>query len=116
MELTVTEQTPDRALLVEADTGDYDAQASLAELFELTESAGAIPVASITQRLSRLDPATCVGSGKLEEIRVVNKAKWYLIDNEDMSENDAHKYIEKAAMDSGITKKQAAQMIVEKYS
>ena len=69
MELTVTEQTPDRALLVEADTGDYDAQASLAELFELTESAGAIPVASITQRLSRLDPATCVGSGKLEEIR-----------------------------------------------
>ena len=69
MELIVTEQTPDRALLVEADTGDYDAQASLAELFELTESAGAIPVASITQRLSRLDPATCVGSGKLEEIR-----------------------------------------------
>lgn len=69
MELTVTEQTPDRALLVEADTGDYDAEASLAELFELTESAGAIPVASITQRLSRLDPATCVGSGKLEEIR-----------------------------------------------
>lgn len=69
MELTVTEQTPDRALLVEADTGDYDAQASLDELFELTESAGAIPVASITQRLSRLDPATCVGSGKLEEIR-----------------------------------------------
>ena len=69
MELTVTEQTPDRVLLVEADTGDYDAQASLDELFELTESAGAIPVASITQRLSRLDPATCVGSGKLEEIR-----------------------------------------------
>ena len=69
MELTVTEQTPDRALLVEADTGDYDAEASLAELFELTESAGAIPVASVTQKLSRLDPATCVGSGKLEEIR-----------------------------------------------
>ncbi len=69
MELTVNEKLPDRALLVEADTGDYDAQASLAELFELTESAGAIPVASITQRLSRLDPATCVGSGKLEEIR-----------------------------------------------
>ena len=69
MDLTVTEQVPDRALLVEADTGDYDAEASLAELFELTESAGAIPVASISQKLSRLDPATCVGSGKLEEIR-----------------------------------------------
>ena len=69
MELTVNEKLPDRALLVEADTGDYDAEASLAELFELTESAGAIPVASVTQKLSRLDPATCVGSGKLEEIR-----------------------------------------------
>ena len=45
MEYTITEQEPTRALLVEADTGDYDAEASLAELFELTESAGAIPVA-----------------------------------------------------------------------
>ena len=69
MELTKTEQEPTRALLVEADTGDYDAEASLAELFELTESAGAIPVASISQKLQRIDPATCVGSGKLEEIK-----------------------------------------------
>ena len=69
MELTVTEKQPDRALLVEADTGGYDAEASLAELFELTESAGAVPVASISQKLGKLDPATCVGSGKLEEIR-----------------------------------------------
>ena len=69
MDFTITEQQPTRALLVEADTGDYDAEASLAELFELTESAGAIPVASISQKLARLDPATCVGSGKLEEIR-----------------------------------------------
>ena len=63
MELTVTEQQPTRALLVEVDTGEYDAEASLAELFELTESAGAIPVASISQKLQH------VGSGKLEEIR-----------------------------------------------
>lgn len=69
MDYTITEQEPTRALLVEADTGDYDTEASLAELFELTESAGAVPVASITQKLSRLDPATCVGSGKLEEIK-----------------------------------------------
>ena len=69
MELTNTEIQPTRALLVEADTGDYDAQASLEELFELAESAGAEPVASITQRLQHIDPATCVGSGKLEEIK-----------------------------------------------
>lgn len=69
MEMTNTEIQPTRALLVEADTGDYDAQASLEELFELAESAGAEPVASITQRLQHIDPATCVGSGKLEEIK-----------------------------------------------
>ena len=69
MEYTITEEQPTRALLVEVDTGDYDAEASLAELFELAASAGAEAVASISQKLSRLDPATCVGSGKLEEIR-----------------------------------------------
>ena len=69
MEYAVNEQKPTRALLVEADTGDYDAEASLDELFELAASAGAEAVASISQKLQRLDPATCVGSGKLEEIR-----------------------------------------------
>lgn len=69
MEMTITEQKPVRALLVEADTGDYDAEASLAELFELTESAGAVAVASISQKLQHIDPGTCVGSGKLEEIK-----------------------------------------------
>ena len=69
MELNVTELEPPRALLVEADTGDYDAEASLAELFELVESAGAVPVASVSQRLQHVDAATCVGSGKLLEIR-----------------------------------------------
>ena len=69
MEMTITEKKPVRALLVEADTGDYDAEASLAELFELAESAGAEPVASVSQKLKHIDPATCVGSGKLEEIK-----------------------------------------------
>lgn len=69
MELTVTEQKPTRALLVEVDTGEYDAEASLAELFELAESAGAEPVALISQKLQHVDAATCVGSGKLEEIK-----------------------------------------------
>lgn len=58
-----------RTLLVSVDTGDFDAQASLDELFELAKSAGADPVASISQKLSHLEPATCVGSGKLIEIK-----------------------------------------------
>lgn len=70
---------------------------------------------SARERLRIVEKKAGRAESKLDELRVVNKAKWLLIDNEDMSENDAHKYIEKAAMDAGITKKQAAQIIVEKY-
>lgn len=69
MELFETCEKIDRALLVSVDTGDFDAESSLSELFELTESAGADPVASISQKLERPDTATCVGSGKLLEIK-----------------------------------------------
>ncbi len=69
MELIETSEKIDRALLVSVDTGDYDAESSLSELFELVESAGAEPVASITQKLDRPETATCVGSGKLIEIK-----------------------------------------------
>lgn len=60
---------PDKALLVSVDTGDYDAESSLKELFELSESSGAIPTASIVQKRDKPDAATCVGSGRLEEIK-----------------------------------------------
>ena len=67
--MTENVQKPVRALLVSVDTGEYDAEESLCELFELARSAGADPVASITQKLPHLETATCVGKGKLEEIR-----------------------------------------------
>ena len=69
MEMIETAEKVTRALLVSVDTGEYDAESSLAELFELTQSAGAEPVASISQKLPHLESATCVGSGKLEEIK-----------------------------------------------
>lgn len=71
---------------------------------------------SARERLRSVEQKAGKAESKLDEIRVVNRAKWLLIDNESMSEAEAHRTIEKAAMDSGITKKQAAQMIIEKYS
>ena len=68
MDLISNEVKTDRALLVSVDTGEYDAQASLDELFELVESAGAEPVFSVTQNLHRPETATFVGTGKLAEI------------------------------------------------
>lgn len=47
---------------------EFDADESLAELRTLTESAGAEIVGEMLQRRDRLDPATLIGAGKLEEI------------------------------------------------
>ena len=53
---------------------------------------------------------------KMEEIRLVNKAKWLLISNEGLLEPEAHRYLEKEAMDRCTTKKQVAEEVIEKYS
>jgi GTPase len=47
---------------------EFDADESLAELRTLAESAGAEVVGELLQRRDRPDPATLVGTGKLEEI------------------------------------------------
>lgn len=52
---------------------------------------------------------------KMEEIRLVNKAKWLLISNEGLLEPEAHRYLEKEAMNRCITKKELAQQIIDKY-
>lgn len=67
------------------------------------------------ERLRSLEKKVGNTESKLDEIRIVNKAKWLLIDQEGLSEAEAHKYIEKSAMDSGIAKRLAAQMIIDKY-
>lgn len=58
----------EQALLVSVDTGEFDAEASLQELYELTRSAGAEPFGSMLQKRPSPDTATCVGSGFLQEI------------------------------------------------
>ena len=68
MELKSNEEKITSALLVSVDTGEYDAQASLDELFELVKSAGADPVLSVTQNLQKIEKGTFVGTGKLAEI------------------------------------------------
>jgi GTP-binding protein HflX len=47
---------------------EFDADESLAELRTLAESAGARIAGQILQRRDRLDPATLIGAGKLEEV------------------------------------------------
>lgn len=78
LEMYENEQKPERALLVEVDTGDYDTEASLMELYELVRSAGAEPFGSMTQKRPSQDKATCVGSGMM--IQIAEFCETYEID------------------------------------
>ena len=53
---------------------------------------------------------------KMEEIRVVNRAKMLLMQNKKMSEQEAHRYIEKEAMDTGTKKIAVANLIINTLS
>ena len=52
---------------------------------------------------------------KLEESRLVNRAKWLLCENMDIDEPSAHRYIEKKAMDNRITRLSVAKQILKEY-
>lgn len=67
MEFYEIDNSPERALLISVDTGDFDADASIDELTLLAESAGAQVLGSIIQRKSTPDGATYLGRGKLIE-------------------------------------------------
>lgn len=57
-----------RVLLCAVDTGEYDAEASLDELAELTDTAGGEVAARVIQKRPSYDTATCIGSGRLAEM------------------------------------------------
>ena len=68
MELTENIIKQPKAILVSADTGEFDAERSMDELEELAKTAGVEVVATVTQKRPSYDTATCIGSGRLEEL------------------------------------------------
>jgi response regulator NasT len=69
-----------------------------------------------SSKVARLESKTVSIEDKMKEIRLVNKAKWLLIDKEKMTEPEAHRYIEKVAMDRCVSKRIIAEEIIKKYS
>ncbi len=53
---------------------------------------------------------------KMDEIRIVNRAKWILIENEMLSEKEAHQKIGKEAMNRCISKRLVAEEIIERFT
>lgn len=58
-----------RAILIGADTGEYDAESSMEELAELAKTAGAEELARVLQKREAYEPATVIGEGKLAEVK-----------------------------------------------
>ncbi len=67
------------------------------------------------ERLRRMEQKTASIEEKMEEIRIVNRAKWLLIEQLKMTEGEAHRYIEKQAMDRCISKRSVAESIISIY-
>ena len=71
---------------------------------------------SARERLRRIEKKTLSIEEKMEEIRLVNRAKWLLISELKMEEPQAHRYIEKQSMDLCVPKRQVAEDIIRTYS
>lgn len=72
-------------------------------------------MASSRERLIGMDKKTDTIEGKMKEIRIINKAKWLLIENLSMTEAEAHRYIEKQAMDKCVSRLSVAEEILNTY-
>lgn len=70
---------------------------------------------AMSARLSRMEKKNRTLREKMEDIRVVDRAKWLLMENLSMSEGDAHYYIEKQAMDARLSRREVAQGIIRTY-
>lgn len=70
---------------------------------------------SARERLRKSETKTLSMAEKMEEIRLVNRAKWLLIEKRGMSEPEAHRYLEKQAMDRCVTRRRIAEEILDAY-
>lgn len=83
--MTELEKIQERAILVAADTGEYDIEISLDELEELANSAEVTVVGRASQKRESPDPGSFLGKGRLEEIRdfgAANEVNLLIFDQE----------------------------------
>lgn len=70
---------------------------------------------AMQERFRRMEKKAATLEEKMEEIRLINHAKWILIQHMKLTEQEAHKLIEKQAMDTRRTKREIAEGIIRTY-
>lgn len=72
-------------------------------------------LSAIRTRLLRLEKQNNTLQTKLDDIRLVDRAKLLLMQQLKMTEHEAHRYIEKAAMDRCLRRRDIAENIIRTY-
>ncbi len=67
------------------------------------------------KRLKNMQKTNVKLTRKIEDIRIVDRAKHILISQLRMSENEAHRFIEKKAMDTRMSRREIAENILKTY-
>jgi len=76
----------------------------------------ALTLAKSTQRkMKQIQTENSKLRKKIEDIKTIDRAKLILISYTEMDENEAHRYIEKRAMDLRATKRKVAEDIIISY-
>lgn len=70
---------------------------------------------AMREKLRKYEKTISSVEDKMQEIRLVNRAKWILIEVLKMSEEDAHRFIEKEAMDRCLPKVEIAKDIIDSH-
>jgi response regulator NasT len=70
---------------------------------------------SAQSRLKKIQSENNTLKQKIEDIRIVNRAKYLLMSYLNMSEQEAHRFIEKQAMDMRTPKRSVAEGILRTY-
>lgn len=65
----VEEEIKERAFLISLDCGDFDAEVSMNELWELAKTSGAEVVGEVIQKRPSQEAATYLGKGMLDQVR-----------------------------------------------
>ena len=65
------------------------------------------------ERMRRMEERQVTVEEKIREMRLINQAKWQLIVQNQMTEAEAHRYIEKQAMDTRRSKRDVALEILK---
>jgi len=70
---------------------------------------------SVHNRIRQIESENARLKQKIEDVRIIERAKWILVTHLKLTEEEAHRFIEKQAMDTRSTRRRIAEGILKTY-